>query len=91
MEQCGWGKEALSHSLSLSGSTMNTHLHDVADIIQESWSEVLEGAAGARQTHGVTSKDLAFSNQVCSFFFGERYRVSSNLRNGDKDYHGYIP
>lgn len=77
-------------TLSLSGSTMDTHLHDVADIIQESWSEVLEGAAGARQTHGVTSRDLAFSNQVCSFF-GERYRASPNLRNGDKDCHGYVP
>lgn len=54
-------------TLSLSGSTMDTHLHDVADIIQESWSEVLEGAAGARQTHGVTSRDLAFSNQSALF------------------------
>lgn len=69
---------------------MDTHLHDVANIIQESWSEVLEGAAGARQTHGVTFRDLAFSNQVCSFF-GERYRASPNLRNSDKHYHGYIP
>lgn len=41
--QCGSGKEGLSHSLSLSSSTRDALLCDIAKVIQESWSEVLEG------------------------------------------------